>query len=197
MKWVPFWMQGIQWIFFLPSKGGNHKTKGSTCPSIIHCLAARTQRGIFLLLKSRDTWLHSCGNEKCLVAQLCLTLQPHGLLPARLLCPWDSPSRNTGVGCHALLQGIEPRSLTLQADSLPSEPPGKPRKSERGLTKKCWVKEKFHENRSKRKKRKTNLSIILSELASSLSISPTPAGAGGTWESDWPWWGWGGGGSWR
>ena len=30
----------------------------------------------------------------------------HGLQPARLLCPWDSPGRNTGVGCHALLQGI-------------------------------------------------------------------------------------------
>ena len=28
--------------------------------------------------------------------------------PARLLCPWDSPGKNTGVGCHALLQGIFP-----------------------------------------------------------------------------------------
>ena len=33
-------------------------------------------------------------------------VQPHGLQPARLLCPWDSPGKNTGVGCHALLQGI-------------------------------------------------------------------------------------------
>ena len=33
------------------------------------------------------------------------SLQPHGLQPARLLCPWDSPGKNTGVGCHALLQG--------------------------------------------------------------------------------------------
>ena len=32
----------------------------------------------------------------------------HGLRPARLLCPWDSPGKNTGVGCHALLQGIFP-----------------------------------------------------------------------------------------
>ena len=29
-------------------------------------------------------------------------------MDARLLCPWDSPSRNTGVGCHFLLQGIFP-----------------------------------------------------------------------------------------
>ena len=28
----------------------------------------------------------------------------YGLQPARLLCPWDSPDRSTGVGCHALLQ---------------------------------------------------------------------------------------------
>ena len=33
-------------------------------------------------------------------------LQPHGLYPARLLYPWDSPAKNTGVGCHVLLQGI-------------------------------------------------------------------------------------------
>ena len=38
----------------------------------------------------------------------CLTLRPYGLLPARLLCPWDSPGKNTGVGCHALLQGNLP-----------------------------------------------------------------------------------------
>ena len=35
-------------------------------------------------------------------------LQPHGLQPARFLCPWDSPGKNTGVGCHFLLQGIFP-----------------------------------------------------------------------------------------
>ena len=40
-------------------------------------------------------------------AQWCLTLrQPQGLQPARLLCPWNSPGKNTGVGCHSLLQGI-------------------------------------------------------------------------------------------
>ena len=28
----------------------------------------------------------------------------HGLQPTRLLCPWDSPGKSTGVGCHCLLQ---------------------------------------------------------------------------------------------
>ena len=51
---------------------------------------------------------------------------------ARLLCPWDSSGKNTGVGCHALLQGIFPTQglnlgllylLHRQADSLPLAPP--------------------------------------------------------------------------
>ena len=31
------------------------------------------------------------------------SLQPHGLQPTRLLCPWDSPGKSTGEGCHFLL----------------------------------------------------------------------------------------------
>ena len=34
------------------------------------------------------------------------SLQPHGLWPTRLLCPWDFPGKNTGVGCHFLLQRV-------------------------------------------------------------------------------------------
>ena len=53
------------------------------------------------------------------------SLQPHGLYPARLLCPWNSPGKNTGMGCHSLLQGIFPTQgsnmylLRWQADALP------------------------------------------------------------------------------
>ena len=36
------------------------------------------------------------------------SLWPHGLGVTRLLCPWDSPGKNTGVGCHSLLQEIFP-----------------------------------------------------------------------------------------
>ena len=54
---------------------------------------------------------------------------------ARFLCPWDSPGKNTGVGCCALLQGIFPSQglnpyllclLHWQAGSLSLAPPGKP-----------------------------------------------------------------------
>ena len=37
---------------------------------------------------------------------MCNSLRSYGLQPARLLCPWDSPGQNPGVGCHSFLQGI-------------------------------------------------------------------------------------------
>ena len=42
--------------------------------------------------------------------QSCLTVQPHRWQPTRLPCPWDSPGKNTGVGCHFLLQCIKVKS---------------------------------------------------------------------------------------
>ena len=43
----------------------------------------------------------------CSISQSCLTLlQPCGLSPASFLCPWDFPGKNTGMGCHFLLQKI-------------------------------------------------------------------------------------------
>ena len=44
-------------------------------------------------------------NVPCSVVQSCLTLcNPYGLQPTRVLCPWDFPGKNTGVGCHCLLR---------------------------------------------------------------------------------------------
>ena len=65
--------------------------------------------------------------------QSCLTLCDP--MNCRLFCPWDSSGKNTGVGCHALLQGIfwtqglNPsllHLLHLQVASLPLLPTGKP-----------------------------------------------------------------------
>ena len=70
-----------------------------------------------------------------LVIQSWPTLQPHGLEPTRLLCLWDSPGKNAGMGCHALLQGIFPTPgsnpcilcfLHWQMFSLPLVPHGQP-----------------------------------------------------------------------
>ena len=60
------------------------------------------------------------------------SFQPHTQLSARLLCPWDSPDKNTGVACHFLLQGVfltQESNLSLlywQADSLPLRHQGSP-----------------------------------------------------------------------
>ena len=74
-------------------------------------------------MKRCPTSLALCAVLSCSVVSS--SLRPHGLQPCRLLCPWDSPGKNTGVGCHALLQKIFP---TQGSNSgllhLPSEPPG-------------------------------------------------------------------------
>ena len=52
------------------------------------------------------TWcspiLYTVECASVLLFQSWLTLRPQGLQPARLLCPWDSPGKNTGVACRAL-----------------------------------------------------------------------------------------------
>ena len=63
--------------------------------------------------------------------QSCPTLRPQRRQPTRLPCPWDSPGKNTGVGCHFLPQGMKVKSerevtqscLTL-SDPMDCSPPG-------------------------------------------------------------------------
>ena len=63
-----------------------------------HCFASMQQSNVYIYA---DFML------ACMPAQSHHgALQPHGLYPARLLCPWDFPGKNTGLGCHFLLQGI-------------------------------------------------------------------------------------------
>ena len=71
------------------------------------------------------------GPLLCLAAQSCLIpCDPVDCSPPGSSVHGASPGKSTGLGCHALLQGIlltqgiEPRSPTLQADSLPAELPG-------------------------------------------------------------------------
>ena len=67
----------------------------------------------------------SLNSYSCLAAKLYLILcKPMDCKPARLPCPWGSPGKNIGVGCHFLLQGIfpiqgsNPRLLHSQQDSF-------------------------------------------------------------------------------
>ena len=80
-----------------------------------------------------DSFRHSMQTIRVLSHSVVFdSLQPHKLQPTRLLCPWDSPGKNTGMCCHSLLQGIFPTQelnpglLHWLVDSLPLEPLGKP-----------------------------------------------------------------------
>ena len=79
---------------------------------------------------------HPCPSKLLCCAVVTVTsdsLQPHGLQPARLPCPWEIlqarilewVARPSSRGSSQ--PGIEPWSPTIQAGSLPSEPPGKPK----------------------------------------------------------------------
>ena len=91
----------LAWVAISFSRGSS-RPRDQTCVSCISCVAGgslpRQRLGspwiIYLLLFSGSV-MFDC-------------LRPHGLSPTRLLCPWDFPSKNTGVGCHVLLQETFP-----------------------------------------------------------------------------------------
>ena len=77
--------------------------------------------------------------ERSVAPVLYNSLRPYGLQPARLLCPWDSPGKNTGESCHALLRGdlpypgIELTFLVFPGSQVDSSP-----LSHRGTGEKPW-----------------------------------------------------------
>ena len=56
----------------------------------------------------KDLCVCVCVCARLVASVVSHSFWPHGLQPTRLLRPWDSPGKNTGVGCCALLQGIFP-----------------------------------------------------------------------------------------
>ena len=48
------------------------------------------------------------------------SVRPHRQQPTRLLCPWDSPGKNTGVGCHFLRQCIKVKRESEVTQSCPT-----------------------------------------------------------------------------
>ena len=86
----------------------------------------------------KSSSVSTAPDSLCLVTRSCLvldSLQSHGLQPASLPCPpgFSRPEYWSGLPCPSPGDfpnpGIEPRAPALQVDSLPSEPPGKPRSS--------------------------------------------------------------------
>ena len=99
----------------------------SLCPPSIHSSwkAGRLANKNRKLQKSRGFWYHfsvlcqsSHSFKFFLFIRVCCSLLsnfllPHELQPARLFCPWNSPGKNIGVGCHFLppTQGLNPGLL--------------------------------------------------------------------------------------
>ena len=64
---------------------------------------------------------HSCCCCCCWVASAVSdSVRPHRRQPTRPCCPWDSPGKNTGVGCHFLLQSMKVKSESEVTQSCPT-----------------------------------------------------------------------------
>ena len=60
---------------------------------------------------------HVCRQVASVVSN---SVRPHRRQPTRLPRPWDSPGKNTGVGCHFLLQCVKVKSESAVAQSIPT-----------------------------------------------------------------------------
>ena len=72
-----------------------------------------------LLLLLFSHYVQVCSAAAKLL-QSCPTLRPHRQQPMRLPRPWDSPGKNTGVGCHFFLQCTKVKSESEVAQSCPT-----------------------------------------------------------------------------
>ena len=80
---------------------------------LLHCRRILYQ----LSYQGSPHFLHAAA---AVLLQSCPTVRPQRLQPTRLPCPWDSPGKNTGVGCHFLLQCRRVKSESEVAQSCPT-----------------------------------------------------------------------------
>ena len=81
-------------------------------PQLDSLCAAKKDPAAKILCATTKTWCCCCS----VASVVSDSMRPHGLQPTKLLRPWDSPGKNTGVGCHLLLQvailvGVKPDKL--------------------------------------------------------------------------------------
>ena len=101
-------------------------TSGHPCDFIVLTSLGSTKTSVKGLDKSLKFFTYNFPGSFYIVCLLFSrsvvsdALQLFLLLPARLLCPWDFPGKNTRMGCHFFPDpGIEPLSPALQVGSLP------------------------------------------------------------------------------
>ena len=119
----------------LSQRQGLLKWVSSSC-QLAKVLEFQLQHQSFKWIFRTDSFVCVCVSHSVVLN----SLQTHGLQPTRLLCPWDFPGKDTGVGLpfpspgDLPNPGIEAGSPALQADSLLTELQGKPKES----PKTCW-----------------------------------------------------------
>ena len=116
----------LEWVTIPFSRGSSWPRD----PTQVFCIADRFFT-IWATREAHNLWCMKVKVKSLSCVQLFAT--PWTIESARLLCPWNSPGKNTGVGSHSLLQGIfltqgsKPGLLycrgspALQAESLPSD----------------------------------------------------------------------------
>ena len=75
-------------------------------------------KGFAILLEWLFIW--SAAAAAAVASVMSNSVRPHRRQPSRLFCPWDSPGKNTGVGCHFLLQCMKVKSESEVAQSCPT-----------------------------------------------------------------------------
>ena len=92
----------------MPPTSSQHPTKAKlqSLEPVLKSLNANPNLTLLLLLLSRSVLSDS--------------VQPQRRQPTRLPCPWDSPGKNTGVGCHFLLQCMKVKSESEVAQLCPT-----------------------------------------------------------------------------
>ena len=99
LPWCPTSFQSIYCIFLIIHDFPRLKLTGQTS------VAAKFEENDYVfssLMRNIRTYIWVCVCVSCL--DVFDSLQPQRLWPTRPLCPWDSPGKNTGVGCHFRLQ---------------------------------------------------------------------------------------------
>ena len=89
-QYCHFLLQVLKW-------GGNKQK--------LHSKQVGWLEGVHLVSPNSELLLHAYVLRHSVRSS---SLWPYGPWPTRLLCPWDSPGKNTGIDCHFLLQGIFP-----------------------------------------------------------------------------------------
>ena len=96
----------------------NEKTEREIKEKIPFTIAMKRIKYLGINLPKETKDIYTAAAAKSL--QLCPTLRPHRWKPTRLPHPWDSPGKNTGVGCHFLLQCVKGKSESEVAQSCPT-----------------------------------------------------------------------------